>query len=254
MRTSYFLALVSMLCMHNSYSYTAIVACAKINPNNCWDVILPQNIDCEQLANDADNDPDIGWFVSDCWHFLNAQDPDFVAIATHFSAGDGYKIITEFDEVKFVNLNTNIKFTLIASEEISSLIEGTAKFLQVQNGVVVIYNDLNPFYQDRAATSVQPKLQMIQISDLLDKTTIKPSLYPNPATENLNIYIPKSNYETNSNFSFELIDVTGRIVFLGQVIIGKNQILLTDVPSGSFIYRIYSDKYGVIGTGYFNVE
>lgn len=69
------------------------------------------------------------------------------------------------------------------------------------------------------------------------KNSISYRLYPNPALNNLNIEILN-----NENHSINIYNIAGKKMFSVELNQGLNQLDISSVPSGIYIYQILNDK------------
>lgn len=81
------------------------------------------------------------------------------------------------------------------------------------------------------------------ITELSDGTAIK--IYPNPATDILNIVLPESLVKSQ----FELYDATGRVITTQQLTNINNQIDISPLTSGMYFFRYYKPNAGYFGAG-----
>jgi len=69
-------------------------------------------------------------------------------------------------------------------------------------------------------------------------------LYPNPANTSLSV-----NNLMDQNVSIEIMDLTGRLVERGQLVEGMNQLSVSHLSVGTFIYRLVGVNGEVVQTG-----
>ncbi|UPT65299.1 MAG: PKD domain-containing protein [Sphingobacteriales bacterium JAD_PAG50586_3] len=81
------------------------------------------------------------------------------------------------------------------------------------------------------------------ITELADGSQIK--LYPNPASDVLNIVLP----ETWVKSQFELYDGTGRVITTQQLSSTNNQIDISPLTNGMYFFRYYKANVGYVGAG-----
>ena len=97
---------------------------------------------------------------------------------------------------------------------------------------------------DRLAAASQRScgdLFIVSTEDILSNGNV--SVYPNPATNNLNI---SAFVKSNANVSIQLIDLTGRII-LDKKIIATNNLLntfleLNDISNGCYLLKLNDGK------------
>jgi len=65
-----------------------------------------------------------------------------------------------------------------------------------------------------------------------DITKIELNIYPNPATDIINVEWNKENT------TYQLVDISGKTVKSGQILMGKNIIIVTDLPQGLYFINI----------------
>jgi PKD repeat protein len=81
------------------------------------------------------------------------------------------------------------------------------------------------------------------VTEVADGSNIK--IYPNPATDVLNIILS----ETLVKAQFELYDATGRVISTHQLTDINNQIDLSTLTGGMYIFRYYKPSLGYVGAG-----
>lgn len=69
-------------------------------------------------------------------------------------------------------------------------------------------------------------------------------IYPNPASDNINIEIT----ESSRDLRYEMINVKGQIVKNGQIYTTTEQINISDIENGLYIIRLFSKEKGLIKT------
>ncbi len=109
--------------------------------------------------------------------------------------------------------------------------DGIAEF---KESIVVSYQ-INCNYWQRDTiwiSDYDSLLNYTQAINLNDKNSIKPIIYPNPASNIINI----SGVEKNSEW--ELFDLTGRIIKIGVFKTQNNQISIKEIENGIYFIRI----------------
>ncbi len=228
-------------------AHTAIVACLKMNPNNCFDVILSGNLDCDALIDGNNNNPNSDYNIVACWHPANP----IVGGNNEYAleSGDGYEIVSTSNGVFFKNTITNQIYPLITSIIIDAMDPNYAKFLDVQDDIIIIFNSTNPFIENRNVSQPRPEMEMLSLKTLKEKTSLQAQLFPNPTIGEFYLQLdsPESEGEV---FTIQIFDITGREVMSGITYLGTNQYNVDALNEGTYIYTINSSVKGRITSGY----
>jgi len=78
-------------------------------------------------------------------------------------------------------------------------------------------------------------------SGFYEEIKVEPSIYPNPTSENVT-FVSDGSY---SGQTYEIYDVTGKLVVSGQVNSTEESIDLSEQPSGVYMLRIKGDIYKI---------
>ncbi|TXF90984.1 T9SS type A sorting domain-containing protein [Neolewinella aurantiaca] len=100
--------------------------------------------------------------------------------------------------------------------------------------------DGNSYFRDVVITEGQPcepATSELPATGLMQQTDAGLLLTPNPASREITVNLPA----TNSEISYEVIDLTGRAVKQGTFTNGKTQLSVGDLPNGSYFFRYEGD-------------
>jgi hypothetical protein len=143
--------------------------------------------------------------------------------------------ITTFDQtLSVVNPSQNATYQWIDCNNGNAPINGetSSSFTPVISGsyaVIVTYG----------ACSETSACSTVNVSGLESIEKIALRVYPNPADNLLTISAPEAG-------TIELFDVTGKIIWSGEIQSGKHEILVGQFATGNYNLRFRSDKYVTI--------
>ena len=78
------------------------------------------------------------------------------------------------------------------------------------------------------------------INEIPNKSSLRISLFPNPAVDFVYFKVENLNYE---NLSFRLYDISGRLISKGVIINSKSSISIGGLPNSIYIIKIYRNQH-----------
>jgi TonB family protein len=113
-----------------------------------------------------------------------------------------------------------------------------------QRGIPVKVWYTLPFYFSLNSDSENSKGNVINTKKKTEDKSIELKIYPNPATDYVNIEI----LDSETDLEYQLINTKGQICITGRIYNSQVQINIAELTNGLYIVRLFSKEKGLIKT------
>ena len=229
----------------SSIADTAIIY--EIDGQLLW-TIVPWDVDCDNFQ-PAGN----GVEVIDCWNFgIDDSNGDGINDLEENAVFESttYSIETDGNDIYFVDDATDETTLLMTVDNIENLpdeyyVKIYASTTSTDETITILVEATDPFSTGGSKSSIGTVvMKTFKVSELVKNNKENNIIiFPNPAANDLSIYIPTNVIENSANLKFELFDVNGKLVKQVECI-NDNKVVVNrdDLPIGEYVYRLIDNE------------